>query len=260
MIGIVSSGLMWMTQNKRAILTGISVATTVLAAAECGRASVKAYNKILEMHYESEEEPTTKEKVMAVSTLYIKTLSLLGVAVGCQFASLSNSEATIAALSAIASKHEKDIERGEEAIKEICGENKLKKVQEEVGRKDIQENPPREDAFYDTGTGKTKFRDGTMGGDFIADIESVKHAFNTIDNRLVSGMVDYNELLSALNREQVQAGINFVWNQGEDLNVRMQQENYVIDLFDATSDEVEQDTIWVIYYTEPHSVSDSSLF
>ena len=254
-----------LTKNTPAILSGMAMATSAGAVIEGCRATLEAKDILDKMHYESEEEPSIKEKVMAVAPVYTKTFILLGIAEFSIFGAQKKNDDKIAALTALLSMKEKELQDTQDSIKSIFGEKKAKEVERESVKRDIENNPPNMAEVEDTGTGKTLFHDGTLGGYFLADIEFVKHAFNEIDNRLNvsdkwnNDIVSGNDLMRALNRTSEADMLDaLVWMPGDQLNVRLYQDEWSTtsqDLYDVTEQEVKQ-AIWTVKYTMPHEIFD----
>lgn len=259
---MINLGTIMMAANKNmpAILTGISIASGIASVIECARATAKAVKVLEEMHYKSETEPATIDKVKAVSPLYIRTLILLAIACGAEIGALADSNKKLLAMATVASSNEKELEKLEGKMREKLGDKKVKEIKKEIIKDDILENPPREDGFYKTGTGTVKFRDGTMGGDFLADIEAVKHAFNVIDHTLANGNIAcVNDLMHELGRQQSDVGNNLVWMPGDSLCVELMQQDYIpTDLYDMTEEDLKE-IIWVVTYAKPHEISDEHI-
>ena len=157
------------------------------------------------------------------------------------------------ALASIASKYEKELEHSDEAIKDILGEGKLKKDKEEVARKELNENPPKDEDFYDTGTGKTKFRDTIIGGEFLADIEFVKSAFNKVQGMInddEEGIVAVEDLLLAMHRPPIGIGSDLCWAPREDLELDIQPEPIKKDGMEVTDQDMKE-VIYLIKYKRP---------
>lgn len=257
----LSTIMMAASKNMPSILTGIAITTTVAAAVECGRASIEASKVLEKMHYESETEPTTMEKVKAVSPLYIKTFILLCIACGAEFGVLADTNKKLLAMATIATSNEKEREKLEAKMKEVIGEKKTEQIKKEIIKDDVKENPPKKDHIWETGCGNVVFRDGTMGGDFLSDVENVKHAFNEMEYQLSTGnIISVNDLMSRLNRQQVDVGNSLVWVPGDSLNVTIQQEEFCwpSDLYDVTEEEL-NDVVWVLKYTMPHELTDEHI-
>lgn len=252
---------MWTSRNLPAMLTGIAMASGVAACVECGKASIRASKVLEEMHYESEEEPTTKEKFIAVAPIYSKTAILLAIMLASTLGAQIENERKIMALAALCSKYEKELEHSEEAVKEIFGENKLKKVKTEVARKDLRDDTPDEEDFYDTGTGTMRFKDTVMGGSFLADIEYVKHAFNNVQMGLSGGedpgdIMTVEDLMYELKRPKFgNIGSELGWSPGEKLDLDIQPENFTKDTMELTNEDA-KNTIFLLKYTRPKQIFD----
>lgn len=255
---------MVLSKNLPSILSGMAMATSALAVVEGCRATVKAVEVVEELKEKSETELTIQEKAAAVAPLYIRTLILLAMTEIEIFGAQRENDKRIAALTTLLSMKEKELQDTNDAVKNLFGDKKAKEVEKEAVKQDIQKNPPDMFATDDTGTGNTLFHDGTLGGYFRADIEFVKHAFNEVGNQLnISDkynhtIVSANDLMRALNRETADVWENLVWLPGDQLDVRIYQDEWSTvsqDLYDTSEKDI-TDVIWTIKYNMPHEIFD----
>lgn len=255
--------IMAASKNLPTILSGMALATSAMAVVEGCKATVKANETLQKMHYESEEEPSTKEKFCAVAPLYTKTgIFLLMTWAEILGAQIENDK-KIAVLTGLLHMKEQELEDTEKKVKELFGEKKVEQVKQEIVKDKVKANPPTDEGFYDTGVGSTKFRDGTLGGDWLSDIENVKFAFNEINNQLSTNrgcnIISANDLMDALNRPRMDMGNRLVWMPGDVLDVRIQQEEYCSQSIYDTEEKELKDIVWVITYNPPHEINDDHI-
>ena len=255
---------MFVSKNLPTILSGMALATSTAAVVECAHATFTAKEKLDKLHYESETEPTFQVKFCTIAPIYTKTAILLAMSWAEILGAQMENDKRIAVLTGLVQMKEKELNETEAKVKELFGEKKADQVKKEIIKDHIKADPPTDDKFDDTGTGKTKFYDTTLGGYFLADIEFVKHAFNDIENRLINNTIDddlvtVNDLMYALKRETSSIGNRLIWPPGTSLNVRISQEEYDnVDIYDVTNNDI-KNTIWCISYEDPHELRDFHL-
>lgn len=256
--------MMAASKNLPTILSGMALATSTMAVIEGCKATFKANETLQKMHYESEEEPSTKDKISAVAPMYTKTVIFLLMTWAEILGAQIENDKKIAVLTGLLQMKEQELNETEAKVKELFGEKKADQVKKEIIKDRIKNNPPNDNEFEDTGTGDTRFYDYTSGGYFLADIESVKHAFNEIENRLINSrmeddIVTLNDLMHALNRDTSSIGNRLIWSPGTSLNVRISQEEYDnVDIYSTTNEDI-KNTIWCLSYEEPHELTDDHI-
>ena len=241
-MSMLSAVRLFAKSNSSSILTGFAITGVITTGIFAGKASIKA-EKVLEGL--SEEDLDRKEKLKTVAPIFISSI-ISGVAtIFCICATHSIDTQKQMALMSAYSLSEHAMKSMEDAI----SDKKLKQVKETIFENDVKKNPPKEESIHDTGKGKTKFRDGIFGGDFIADIEYVKSVFNKYNKMLNDGDIVYvNDLRWDLGLPQTEMGSILGWDCGQ-LDEMLTSVILERDLQDVNEGDV--DNIFVISYNRP---------
>lgn len=242
-MGALSTIRIFAKNNSSAILTGFAITGVVATAVFTGKASIEA-EKILEGMPE-EKRDDRKEKIKAITPIFIPAIISGAATIVCLCASHSiDSHKQMALMSAYSLS-----EHAMKTMEDKLGEKKLKQVKESIFEDEVKNNPPRAENIKDSGTGKTKFRDGIFGGDFYGDIEYVKSVFNKYNKMLNDGDIVYvNDLRWDLGLEQTEMGSILGWDCGQ-LDEMLTSVVINRDLQEVDGEDVEN--IFVISYTRP---------
>lgn len=248
-MGVLSTIRLFANNNSTSILTGFAITGVVTTGIFAGKASIKA-EKVLEQMEESADlwegrEITRKEKLKTVAPIFMPAIISGFATIMCICAAHSiDAQKQVALMSAYSMS-----EHAMKSMEEALGEKKLKQVKETIYENDVKKNPPSEDRMADTGTGKTKFRDGITGGDFLASIEYVQSVFNKYNKMLNDGDIVYvNDLRWDLSLPQTEMGSVEGWDCGQ-LDERMQSVFIDKDLHDVKEGDL--DNIFVLHYNMP---------
>ena len=241
-MSMLSAVRLFAKSNSSSILTGFAITGVVTTGIFAGKASIKA-EKVLEGL--SEEELDRKEKLKRVAPIFMPAIISGMATIFCICATHSIDTQKQMALMSAYSLSEHAMKSMEDAI----SDKKLKQVKETIFENDVKKNPPKEESIHDTGKGKTKFRDGIFGGDFIADIEYVKSVFNKYNKMLNDGDIVYvNDLRWDLGLPQTEMGSILGWDCGQ-LDEMLTSVILERDLQDVNEGDV--DNIFVISYNRP---------
>lgn len=236
--------------NSSSILTGFAITGVITTGIFAGKASIKA-EKVLERMEESVDlwdggkEITRKEKLKAVAPIFMPAIISGFATIMCICATHSiDTQRQMALMSAYSLS-----EHAMKSMEETLSDKKLKQVKEQIFEEDVKKNPPRQEEMYDTGKGKTKFRDGIFGGDFVGDIEHVKSVFNKYNKMLNDGDIVYvNDLRWDLGLPQTEMGGILGWDCGQ-LDEMLTSVILERDLQDVNEGDV--DNIFIISYNRP---------
>lgn len=234
--------------NSTSILTGFAITGVITTGIFAGKASIKAEYVLADIRHDDPcryREMSKKEKLKTVAPIFVPAI-ISGVAtIACIFATHSiDTQKQMALMSAYSLS-----EHAMKSMEDTLSDKKLKQVKETIFEDDVKKNPPKQEEMYDTGKGKTKFRDGIFGGDFYADIEYVKSVFNKYNKALNDGDIVYvNDLRWDLGLPQTDMGSILGWDCGqlEELLTSVMIER---DLQDVS--EADVDNIFVISYNRP---------
>lgn len=241
-MSMLSAVRLFAKSNSSSILTGFAITGVITTGIFAGKASIKA-EKVLEGL--SEEELDRKEKLKRVAPIFMPAIISGAATIFCICATHSiDTQKQMALMSAYSLS-----EHAMKSMEDTLSDKKLKQVKETIFEEDIKKNPPKEESIHDTGKGKTKFRDGIFGGDFIADIEYVKSVFNKYNKMLNDGDIVYvNDLRWDLGLPQTEMGSILGWDCGQ-LDEMLTSVILERDLQDVNEGDV--DNIFVISYNRP---------
>ncbi len=241
-MSMLSAVRVFAKSNSSSILTGFAITGVITTGIFAGKASIKA-EKVLEGL--SEEELDRKEKLKRVAPIFMPAIISGAATIFCICATHSiDAQKQMALMSAYSLS-----EHAMKSMEDAMSDKKLKQVKETIFENDVKKNPPREEQIYDTGKGKTKFRDGIFGGDFYADIEYVKSVFNKYNKMLNDGDIVYvNDLRWDLGLPQTEMGSILGWDCGQ-LDEMLTSVMIERDLQEVNEGDV--DNIFVISYNRP---------
>lgn len=241
-MSMLSAVRMFAKSNSSSILTGFAITGVITTGIFAGKASIKA-EKVLEGI--ADEDLDRKERLKTVAPIFMPAIISGFATIMCICATHSiDTQKQMALMSAYSLS-----EHAMKSMEETLSDKKLKQVKETIFEEDVKKNPPKQEAMYDTGKGKTKFRDGIFGGDFIADIEFVKAVFNKYNKMLNDGDIVYvNDLRWDLGLPQTEMGSILGWDCGQ-LDEMLTSVILERDLQDVKEGDV--DNIFVISYNRP---------
>lgn len=209
-------------KNSPAILTGISVAGVITTTIMAVQATPKAMRLISDKRYpqvtDGEEfsgpkELTKKEMVQTVWKCYIPTTIMGGMTIACIIGAHSVNHKRNAALASLYSLTEKSLREYQEKVIETIGENKEKKVREEVAKKTLKDNPVITKEVIITGKGEMLCYDTLSGRYFKSDVEKIRQALNKLSRDLMSDMfVSLNDIYYELGLSSTKLGDMMGWH------------------------------------------------
>lgn len=198
------------------ILTGIGVAGMITSTVLSVKATPKAVRLLEEAKKEQEVDKLTPvEAVKATWKCYIPAaVSGIGGAaciIGAQTVNLKRS----AALAAAYKLSETALIEYREQVIETLGEAKEKVIQEKVVEKQIEKSPVTEYEIIRTKRGNTRCYDPLSDRYFYSDIEVIRRAENTINERLlhsICGEATVNDFYDELDLPYTELGEKMGWN------------------------------------------------
>jgi hypothetical protein len=174
--------------NSPLILTYISVAgvisTTVLAV----KATPKALQDLINAQTNAEEDLTPKQTIEVAWKHYVPT-AISGAMTIASILGVHNVHARRnAALVTVYSITETALKEYQAKVKEQLGENKERKVREEITKDYVANTPMVNAEVLITGTGEQLCYDSFTGRYFKSDIETIRRAQNDINARIINDM------------------------------------------------------------------------
>jgi hypothetical protein len=209
MVGVLKKAAV---DNSPMLLTGMAVAgvftTTVLAV----RATPEALMEISYADEDTDEPLTVKDKVLATWTLYIPAVVSGCVTVGCIIGANKISSKRNAALVSIYSLAQEAAKEYRSKVVETIGDVKEKKIREQVAEDRLKGNPVNTSEIIITGSGEQLCYDSYTGRYFKSDIETIRHAQNTINAQVISDMcASQNEFYDLIGLSSASFGEEVGW-------------------------------------------------
>lgn len=194
------------------ILTGIGIAgmitTTVLAV----RATPKALVLMDKAENEKNDELTKVEMVKAAWKPYLPVVITGALSTTCLIGSVRIGARRTAAIATAYKLSETALSEYREKVVEAIGEKKEKAIKDKIAEEKLEKNPVSKSSVILTGD-KTLFFDGSAGGYFESDIETVKRAVNEVNRQMVYDQyVSLNEFYDKIGRPHTELGDELGWN------------------------------------------------
>lgn len=205
-------------KNSPTILTGLAVAgfvTTVIFAVKATPKALEILDqeKIMRRDYDN-NRPITKTDVIKLTwKTYLPTFLMGATSISCMiFANHINLRRN-AMLSSLYALSETTLKEYQNKVVETIGENKERKIRDEIKEDKIKNNPPKEANVIVTGKGDTLCYDVLSGRYFKSDIESIRKIENETNKKLLSNMwVSLNEVYDDLGLPSIDLGRDIGWD------------------------------------------------
>jgi len=205
-------------KNSPTILTGLAVAgfvTTVIFAVKATPKALEILDqeKILRRDYDNNRPITKKDVIKLTWKTYLPTFLMGATSISCIiFANHINLRRN-AMLSSLYALSETTLKEYQNKVIETIGENKEKKIKDEIRGDRIKNNPPKDGNIIITGKGDTLCYDSLSGRYFKSDIETIRKIENETNKRLLSNMwVSLNELYADLGLPGIDLGRDIGWD------------------------------------------------
>lgn len=206
------------TPTILAVLAGGGVVATVIFAVQATRKAEVVIDN-LEKEHNGEEIPK-KELVKAVAPIYIPTIAMGTVTIGCIIGSVSVSEHRRKVYAKLCSLSEVALAEYQDKVTKMIGEKKEREIRDEITLDKMKENPPTSSEIIITGAGKYLFYDSLSGRYFESTIESVKMAENQLNKDIIGDLwVTVNDWYYLLGLPGIDFGKYNGWNVDRFLDV-----------------------------------------
>ena len=203
----------FLLKNDTYILTILGVAGTVTTAILAVEATPKAMRLI-----EEEEQRRhsaflpTIEKIQIAWKCYIPAAAVGATTIGCIIGLNSAHTRKNAALAGLYSLAQTTFKEYQEKVVETIGENKERKVRDEVDKDRILSNPPATDIIF-AGTGNVLCYDSITGRYFNSEIEKIRRIINELNRQLMTEMfIPLNEFYIDLGLKPTKIGDDIGFN------------------------------------------------
>lgn len=200
-------------KNDTYILTILGVAGTITTAVLAVEATPKAIRLIEEEEYKKNVAILPAiDKVKVAWKCYIPAAVFGATTIGCIIGLNSAHTRKNAALAGLYSLAQTTFKEYQEKVVETLGENKERKVRDEIDKDRILNNPPATDVIF-SGTGEVLCYDSITGRYFNSEIEKVKRIINELNRRLMTEMyISLNEFYYDLGLEPTKLGNDLGFN------------------------------------------------
>lgn len=218
------------SKHKPEILVAIGIGCMVTSTVTAIKATPKAL-QLMEVAKEEldTDELTPVETVKATWKCYIPTAVTGAVGVTCLIGASSVSARRSAALATAYKLSETAFSEYKEKVIETIGEKKEKTVRDKVNKKKLESEPVRRSEVIVTGSGETECYDVMCGRRFRSDIDKIKKAENTINERMLrNGYISLNEFYSEIGLPTTELGEMLGWSTDDGL-VKLYFGSHLID-------------------------------
>lgn len=199
--------------NSPTILTGIAVAGLLATTISAVKATPRAIELIEEEEYNRREMISKKDMVIVTWKVWVPTGAFALMTIGCIIGANKINLRRNAAIASMYTIAETTLREYQSKVVETIGENKAKKIKEEISQDKLNNNPVGEKKVIVTGNGETLCYDSLSGRYFKSTIEDIKKAQNDLNKRLISEMwVSLNDLYDLMGLELIKMGDDMGWN------------------------------------------------
>lgn len=216
-------------KNKPLLLTIFAVAGLIATAVEVAYAKPKADAVIKKRHENRTKQETKVEEIgkdiLVATPVYLPAIATGAMTIGCMVGSYSESAKRTAAYATAYTLTETKLKDYQSKVIETLGEKKEQKIRNEVAAEKVMKNPPPED--YIINDSDTLFYDTASGRYFRANIDTVRNAIATLNERLYSEMfISLNEFYYEIGLPEVRLGEDVGFNI-DDRSIHIPLDNWM---------------------------------
>lgn len=209
----------FLTKNSPTIFTFAAVGGVISVAVLAITATPKALRLISDEKMIRADGPnvdfheiTKMEAVKIVWKCYIPTVIMGGITIGCIIGANSINLRRNAALASIYSLTEATLREYQAKIVETIGENKARKISDEVYKDTLAAHPVDDKTIIITNRGDTLCYEALSGRYFKSDIENIRRVQNDINRDLLSEMyISLNDVYFSLGLANTIMGETLGW-------------------------------------------------
>lgn len=204
-------------KHQPEILTGIGIAGMITTTIMAVRATPKALDvmaEIKDVHAEdTDKKAFAKDIVTKVVPIYIPSVIIGGLSIGCVIGASSINAKRNAALATAYAISESALKTYQEKVIETVGEKKEQTIREAVAKDTISKHPMGNTEIFLTNTGDTRCLDAISGRRFVTTVQKIQDAENTLNHRILSEMyISLNDLYDELGLAHTKLGDDLGWN------------------------------------------------
>lgn len=209
--------------NSPLILTYLSVAGVVTTTVLAVKATPNAVDKLSKVKWDAEsnnKQVQSKEVIEAVWKDYMPAAVSGAFTIACIIGAQAINMRKNAAVVSLYSLTETALREYQAKVKEIHGENKERKVREEINKDSIATAPMALSEVHITGLGEQLCYDSFTGRYFKSDIETIRRAQNDINAQVLSNnYASHNDFYKLLGLARTQFGEEAGWNLDQLLEI-----------------------------------------
>jgi len=210
------------------ILTGFGLASMIGSTILAIKATPKAINllniaqrdkekKMLKDNkIEEKDYPITltlKETIYTVWKEYIPAISLCssGIVMIILGAHINNKRS--AALATAYAVSERTLRTYKDKVIEVIGENKEKKIRDQIAQDNINNDLPKKETIIITQKGNTLIKDEYSGRYFRSDLDTIRKMVNELNRKMLcENYISLNEFYNSIGLEPIKDGYRLGWN------------------------------------------------
>ena len=195
--------------HSPSILTGIGVAGVFATAIFASKATLRADEILV-------GDETFKQKVKKTWKLYIPSIAVAAITTTCIIMSNTTNLKRQAAMGALYSAAVTGFNDYQNKVVETIGEVGEEKILDRVKQEKIDKNPVSKNEVFLIGKGETLCYDNFSGRYFKSDIEYLRKAQNTLNQRLINDVyMSLNEVYSEIGLPNIPLGEEIGWNTND---------------------------------------------
>jgi len=207
-----------LSKNSPAILTGLGVAGLVGTVILAVKATPKAMEILGQEKIFRSEEYHDFEQIDILDTIkltwkcYVPTGAMAITTIACMISSNHISTRRNAALASLFTVAEETLREYQAKVVEQIGENKEKKIQEEIKQDHLDQTPQSGQTVMFTGNGNYLCFDNFSKRYFRSDVEAIRRSENKFNQHLLrEGWLGINDFYEELGLEPIELGDEFGW-------------------------------------------------
>lgn len=215
-----------LSDNSPVILTGLAACGVVGTVIFAVRATPKAMELIDEAkkpayHPTEDSSPSVpelskKDIIQVAWKPYVPALAMGSITIACIIGSNRISSRRNAALVSLYSIAETSLKEYQAKVVDTIGENKERKIRDEIDKERITNNPISNHVII--GSGENLCFDNLSGRYFKSDVETIRQKINEFNHRLLyENSMTLNELYYELNLDPIDMGNDAGWKAEEEL-------------------------------------------
>ena len=214
----VGSSVKVIKKHSPSILTAASIISGGASCILTVKATIKAHDIYIKMLEDSDydERPTKKEVFAEVYKFYIPPLTMFLSSSICSILSNAINIKRQAAITSAYTLAEMALRNKNEKLVELLTngkENKKTKMYDDISKKELIENPVKDDSIISTGHGNTLCYDSWSGRYFRSNIEFIRKKANDINADLNNELsIGLNDFYFELGLPQIRGAEHVGWN------------------------------------------------